>query len=220
MGINQGDLEGAKIMKDLQRDIDFGEVKYARQEKATFCGRAYQQGKDGCAHVTVQAYAKSMHIVRVPRDRSEAPGSALTLAEHRGLRMVLGQLQWAARMIYSEEAFEASRLASALEAPTAKDLQGGNAAIRRIQTRDDVMIEFTAGLNLWKTMVINVTDSAFDNLAKHGSQRGHFIMLGDEKSNEDRGNKYKLRCIGWQSSRIPRVVRSTLSAEACSRADS
>eukprot|EP00959_Pyramimonas_sp_CCMP1952_P269526 5634522-Pyramimonas_sp.AAC.1 len=50
-------------------------------------------------------------------------------------------------------------------------------AIRRTQKRDDLLIKFSAGLNLWKTMVINVTDSAFDNLPTHRSQGGHFIML-------------------------------------------
>eukprot|EP00959_Pyramimonas_sp_CCMP1952_P087639 1833773-Pyramimonas_sp.AAC.1 len=60
-------------MKDLQEDIDFGEVKYARQEKATFCGPAYQQDKDGSTNVTVEANVKSMQTVRVSRERSKAP---------------------------------------------------------------------------------------------------------------------------------------------------
>eukprot|EP00959_Pyramimonas_sp_CCMP1952_P421153 8822426-Pyramimonas_sp.AAC.1 len=98
------------------------------------------------------AYVKSMLTVRVSRERSKAPDSALTPAEHRGLRKVVGQLQWAARMICFEEAFEPSRLASTLGAPTAKDLQGGNAAIRGIPKRGDLLIKFTAGLHLWKTM--------------------------------------------------------------------
>eukprot|EP00959_Pyramimonas_sp_CCMP1952_P064971 1356537-Pyramimonas_sp.AAC.1 len=131
-----------------------------------------------------------MQTVRVSRERSKAPDSALTPAEHRGLRVVVGQLQWAARMICCEEAFEASRLASTPGAPTVKDLQDGNAAIRRLQKWDDLLIKFSAGLKLRKTMVINATDCAFDNLPKHRSQRGHFIMLGDEKINEDHGNKY------------------------------
>ncbi|CAK0850914.1 unnamed protein product, partial [Prorocentrum cordatum] len=59
MGIKQGDPEGAKIMKDLQKEIDFGEVKYARKEQATFCGRAYKQDKDGSINVTMEAYVKS-----------------------------------------------------------------------------------------------------------------------------------------------------------------
>eukprot|EP00959_Pyramimonas_sp_CCMP1952_P383118 8027855-Pyramimonas_sp.AAC.1 len=68
-----------------------------------------------------------MQTARVSRGRSKAPGSALAPAGHRGLRMVVGQLQWAARMVCFEEAFEASRLASALGAPKANGLQDGNA---------------------------------------------------------------------------------------------
>eukprot|EP00959_Pyramimonas_sp_CCMP1952_P370930 7768390-Pyramimonas_sp.AAC.2 len=103
MGIKQDDPEGAKIMKDLQQDIGLGEVKCASQETATFCGRAYQQDKGGCINVTMEAYVKSMQAVRVSWERSKAPASALAPAGHRGLRMVVGQLQWAARMICFEE---------------------------------------------------------------------------------------------------------------------
>ncbi|CAK0854634.1 unnamed protein product, partial [Prorocentrum cordatum] len=53
-------LKGAKIMKDLQKEIVFGEVKYARKEQATFCGRAYKQDKDGSINVTMEAYVKSV----------------------------------------------------------------------------------------------------------------------------------------------------------------
>eukprot|EP00959_Pyramimonas_sp_CCMP1952_P438027 9170235-Pyramimonas_sp.AAC.1 len=42
-------------------------------------------------------------------------------------------------------------------------------------------------------------------------------MLGDQKINEDHSNKYNVHCIGWQSSKIQRVVRS---AEAYACADS
>eukprot|EP00959_Pyramimonas_sp_CCMP1952_P190561 3985558-Pyramimonas_sp.AAC.1 len=74
-------------MKDLKKDIDFGEVKYARKEQATLCGRAYKQDRDGSINVTMEAYVKSMHTVRISRERSKAPDSTLTHAEHRGLRM-------------------------------------------------------------------------------------------------------------------------------------
>ena len=41
-------------MKDPQREIDFGEVKYARMEKAILCGRSYQQEVDGSISVTIE----------------------------------------------------------------------------------------------------------------------------------------------------------------------
>eukprot|EP00959_Pyramimonas_sp_CCMP1952_P372773 7806074-Pyramimonas_sp.AAC.1 len=88
----------------------------------------------------MEAYVMLMRTVRISRERSKAPDSALTHAEHRGLRTVVGHLQWAARMICFEEAFEASRLASTRGAPTVKDPQDGSAAIRRIQKRGDLLI--------------------------------------------------------------------------------
>eukprot|EP00959_Pyramimonas_sp_CCMP1952_P137775 2884023-Pyramimonas_sp.AAC.1 len=66
-------------------------------------------------------------------------------------------------------------------------------------------------------MVINVTDSAFDNRPDPDRSEDAPSCY---RINEDHGNLYNVHCFGWQSSKIQRVVRSTLSAEAYSCADS
>eukprot|EP00959_Pyramimonas_sp_CCMP1952_P071216 1486939-Pyramimonas_sp.AAC.1 len=58
MGIKHDYPEGAKTMKDLQKEIDFGEAKYTRKGKATSRGQANQQDKGGIIHVTMEAHAK------------------------------------------------------------------------------------------------------------------------------------------------------------------
>ena len=80
-------------MSDPQKDIDFGDVEEAKADNATFCGRCYKQTVDGNIDVTMEEYVKPMQTVRSPQQRSKATDSALIPAEHRGLRMVVGQLE-------------------------------------------------------------------------------------------------------------------------------
>ena len=49
-------------------------------------------------------------------------------------------------------------------------------------------------------------DSSFNNLPKGGSQGGHIVFISDQNNN--------CSPLSWCSSRIKRVVRSTLAAEA------
>ena len=159
--------------------MDFGKIQYAKKETTTFCGREYNQHQNGTVEVTMAKYIKAMTPYRVPRHRAAAPDSKLTPVEHRGLRAVVGQLQWVARMMCFEEAFSTSLVASTLGEPTVKDLVDANAALRRIQRRDDMKLVYETGINIYKCCAISVTDAAFDNLPKHRSQRGHFMLIGD-----------------------------------------
>ena len=63
-------------------------------------------------------------------------------------------------------------------------------------------------------MAANVNDSGFDGPLKRRSQRGNFAMLADEKFFGDPSNKYEVRCVGLQSSKIQRALRFPLPAEA------
>eukprot|EP00972_Heterocapsa_arctica_P002340 339377-Heterocapsa_arctica.AAC.1 len=58
---------------------------------------------------------------------------------------------------------------------------------------------FKTGINPKELCLRVVHEAAFDNLPQH--------------------NLYLVHCLGWQSSRIQRAVRSTLAAEAYSSPD-
>ena len=64
-------------------------------------------------------------------------------------------------------------------------------------------------------MIVGVHDASFGQQTKHGSQQGYLVMLGEtalRKADTERG----VHLLDWGSSKIHRVVRSTLAAEAAS----
>ena len=63
-------------------------------------------------------------------------------------------------------------------------------------------------------------DASFDNMPKHKSQRGFFMMIAEKGIIKDHNKMHRTHLIGWSSGRIQRAVRSTLAAEAysCSEA--
>ena len=68
--------------------------------------------------------------------------------------------------------------------------------------------------------MIGVQDASFDNLKDSGSQAGKQLLLGDPRLLECTDELHPVATMEWQSSRIKRVVRATLTAEAYSAGES
>ena len=65
--------------------------------------------------------------------------------------------------------------------------------------------------------VLSFTDASFANMPRGGSQAGRFSML---TSADVVVKRVPVNIVGWRSGRIFRIVKSTISAEAASLADS
>ena len=68
--------------------------------------------------------------------------------------------------------------------------------------------------------VVAVHDASFNNLPGHKSQKGYWLGISTPELIKDRAKVHHIHFVHWTSSKIQRVVRSTLSAEAysCSEA--
>ena len=142
-----------------------------------------------------------METFRVPRERSKAPSIRATEVEHRGFRKLLGQLQWACRMLFYEESFETSARSSELASPCIRDIQRANAAVRRIKATPKTKMIFNLGFDVRDLGIICVSDSALDNL-NHRSHRGHILLLGEGEMVRNHAKRGIVHTIAWQSSRI------------------
>ena len=67
---------------------------------------------------------------------------------------------------------------------------------------------------------VAVYDASFNNLPGHKSQKGYWLGISTPELTKDRSDVHHILFVRWASSKIQRVVRSTLSAEAysCSEA--
>lgn len=170
--------------------------------------------EDYTVESSMNKYRDSIDTFRVPRPRAHTPGSSANEPEHQGYRKLMGQLQWAARLMFYEEAFTAFLLSSKLASPTIRDIMDANAAIRRIKKHESAPLTFRGTFDPLESAIICVTESAFDHMPQHRPQRGHFLLLADVNMLDDHSHRHGCHCIAWQSSRIHRAVCSTLRAEA------
>merc|ERR1712086_1021144 len=95
-------------------------------------------------------------------------------------------------------------------------LMDANASLRRVKKHRDVKLSYRPDFNPWEGACLCVHDAGFDNAPGHKSQRGHMLLFGAGEIISDHKGRHQIHPIAWQSSRITRAVRSTLSAEAYS----
>ena len=205
-------------MESLKGKIKFGKWDSGK-DGFTYCGRNFVQKEDGSVETDMNEYVRNLTIARITRDRKKETESSLSEAEHRTLRALVGQLAWLGRMGMPEIASAVSRLAGSLAKPVMADLLMANTIVRTAKKIDLSTLKFSPKIDLRNCCVGQISDSAFDNLKKSGSQRGHIIVLANKEIIHGHKEMHTFSMIEWKSSRMRRVVRSTLAAEAYSASE-
>eukprot|EP00969_Alexandrium_andersonii_P139919 6189967-Alexandrium_andersonii.AAC.1 len=73
-----------------------------------------------------------------------------------------------------------------------------------------VCLRFNAGADPYNMAVLSTHDASFGQQQKHGSLQGYIVLLGSADFDQNK----PVFPIDWGSSKVRRVVRSTLAAEA------
>ena len=204
------------FMKTLKERLAFGSWKRA---DFVYTGRHFVQDKDFNVEVHMKEYVSSLTPSRITHERRKERDSPLSPTEHGQFRSMLGQAMWATRMLHFGQAFRTSALSSVATKPTVKDLIEMNSCIKALKRDVEQKITFHSDLDLNRVAVLSVSDAAFDNLPNHRSQGGHMLLLADKDILDDHGKQHRVSFVEWRSTRIRRVVRSTLSAEAYSMSE-
>ena len=134
---------------------------------------------------------------------------SLTPEEKSQFRSTVGQLNWVSGISRPDIAFDVCIASAKSQNPTLRDALALNKTVKYLKN-NPCQIVFPS----MDPETVNITlfaDASFNNLPNGGSQGGQINFLSDNNNN----------CcpIAWNSSRIKRVVRSTIAAEIHSLAD-
>ena len=174
------------------------------------CGVKVVQSPDSSFHLNHSEYCANIDQIKF-QPRHE--GDAINDSEKNQLRAVLGALQWRAYQTGPQHSSRLSQLQSQISSPTVRTLMDANKLVRevyngrnvglryhRIQEEDPLKVTFVA----W-------TDAAVGNRHDLSSSGGYVIAATESKILD--GRPCPLNVVSWKAGKLPRIARSSLSAE-------
>ena len=135
--------------------------------------------------------------------------SSLTPNEKTLYNSIVGQLNWVAGNSRPDISFAVCESSTKFTHATVAGIIHDNKIIRKVKSSRSFIQFPKLDLNTVKLQLF--TDASFNNLPNGGSQAGQIIFLTDSKN--------RTCPLYWNSSKIKRVVRSTIAVETLCLSD-
>ena len=174
-----------------------------------FLGVALRQNEDMSIIIDQNSYASTLKPIPVSTARSKERSERISSVEEKQLRSLIGQLNWLSGISRPEICFDVSVLSSKIRTATVDDLLNCNKLLKHVHS-NPTFIKFPA-LSVESLSFVVHCDSSWNNLPNGGSQGAYVIMLKD--------NNNLVAPVGWSSTKIRRVARSTVTAETLAMLD-
>ena len=206
-GICGGDSRFHAVLNKLRSRFSFGSFE---EKDFVFTGIHLHQWDDGSIEMDQCSYVESIEAIDVPRQRRKNPDSSVTEPERQRLRRLVGSLQYAAVHTRADLSAKVGELQSAINSACVSHLLLGNKVLHEAKShRVSIMI---VPIEEQQVTFCAFSDASFASCQKLSAHQGTIIFATHKKLLE---NQTAVVCpMAWSSKRIPRVVRSTLGAEA------
>ena len=196
-------------MQALRGSFPFGSWRDLQESPSMFCGCEIHQKGDFTIELNQERYAEGLSEIPLCRERREQGAEPATEGERKLLRAALGALSWRATQSAPWLAASVSYLQGCFNEATVDDLLQANKLIRLQRTFSQAVIRFSSKIK--RPMLLTYHDASHACRRDGSSQGGLITMLVDESILE--GNQSHYSPIAWQSRKLPRVCRSSTSAE-------
>ena len=186
------------VISQLKETFHIGRIE---NTMFNFLGLKQNQTNEGIT-VDQYDYIRSLQMIKIDPLKKRDLNQPLTLIETDLLRSKIDQLLWINNQTRPDTGFEVCQIASNLKNATIKDLIIVNKIIKRLR-ETQYYLKYRPIRENHK--IVLFTDASFGNLPNGGSQGPHLIYLvGDDNT---------CNLMSWQSKRIKRVAKSSLTAE-------
>lgn len=148
--------------------------------------------------------------------RRESPNDEprpLDPGERRQFMGLVGAMQWPAAQSMPHAAASISILQAKAATATAADAAEANKTLRFLKENSDIPMKFSRVAEDDNEFRLGVyTDASWASRPDSSSQGGYYVFVLDQGGLD--GEARPLICLDWGSRKLPRVCRSSLSAEA------
>ena len=202
-------------LKHLQSSFEFRKWRDG-SEGGDFCGATYTQcTKTFTIRMSQNKFIDKLRPLHFSKDRLKNRDALLNDKEISCLRAINGSLNWLATQSRPDLSTQVSFSQQAFPAPTIADALAANNAVRRAKQHRDQELQFCS-IPPECLAIMCHSDAAFGNAKANATQAG--FLVGFTHKNINQGELCDWSPMFWRSARLPRVVSSTLSAEAQSMA--
>ena len=206
-GICGGNDRFHAVLDKLRSRFSFGSFE---EKDFVFTGIHLHQWEDGSIEMDQSSYVESIEAIEIPRQRRKDPESPVTDSERQRLRQLVGSLQYAAVHTRADICAKVGELQSAINSACVSHLLLANKVLHEAKTHQvSIMI---VPIKEEEVTFCAFSDASFASSQKLSAHQGTIIFATHTTLLD---NHPAVVCpMAWSSKRIPRVVRSTLGAEA------
>jgi len=209
----QGDPQNfAERMHVLLHRFRFGAVNY--DDNQTFCGAQMSQSLDySQVNFSLEKYIKQLKPLTIEKNRKANPEEKATDREVSQLRGLLGGMAWPANQTQPHLSAAISLAQATVSGAKVADLNEANKILRFAKETADIPLTIRAHGALSQLRFGFFSDASWSTRPDGSSQGGWLLFLASEDQiNGDR--PFPLTVVDWASRKLPRICRSSLSAEA------
>ena len=209
-GICGGDSWFHSRLDLLRQQLPFGSFE---QRKFTFTGIQLEQLPDHSIRACQQDYVQAIPYIEVGKHRRNNLQEPITEKELSNLRGLIGSLQYATSNTRPDISAKLGEIQVQISKPTVSTLLEANKVLREAQSTSDVSLCFRA-IDPQELTHVVFGDASFASPKQLASFQGTMVFA--TTPNLQNNKVAPISPLTWSSKKIPRVVRSTLSAEAFS----
>lgn len=177
-----------------------------------FCGVHYNQDPQSKEITYGQSdYARFLRPINISKERLRNKDWEANEKEVSALRAVNGAINWLSSQSRPDLCTQASFSQQCFPKPKIRDLLFANQMIHRAKQYHDVTIT-VKDIDWDRIAVCFHSDAGFANTKAHATQAGYILSFVDKCLESNQPSNWSP--FAWKSYRLPRVVSSTLSAEA------
>ena len=194
---------GTKLFQNIVINHIRNAFTISKEQLQTFkyLGLSISQTSDGI-FMHQNEYIEEIEVVEI--DKPNQKDCKLLPHETQQLPRLAGQLNWVSIHTRPGMAYAASVVSSSIKNATVRDLVKANKFIKLLNC-NELVLSFPQISHLQNASLVCFSDASFANLKCSGSHGGLLVFL------QGRNGKYML--LAWQSRKLKRVVKSTLTAE-------
>ena len=206
-GIAGGDSVFMAMLKRVEARFKFG--AFERRE-FKYTGIHFRQWDDYSIEYDQIEYIERINPVTIEKSRRSQPLSPLTEAEKSSLRSIIGALQYAAVHSRPDISAKVGELQSSVNRATVSELIQANKVLAEAKMHKVSLMVLPIKPELLTFCAFS--DASFLSGKQNNAHQGTLIFSTTPELLENR--KAIVAPVAWTSKKVPRIVRSTLGAEA------